>query len=47
VADSGDKIPKEIQATIFDPFICGDESRNTEGSWTWISYNEKLELVKK
>ncbi|MCB2300817.1 sensor histidine kinase [Clostridium tagluense] len=31
VADSGDKIPKEIQTTIFDPFICGDKSRNTEG----------------
>jgi len=31
VADSGDKIPNEIQATIFDPFICGDKSRNTEG----------------
>lgn len=31
VADSGDKIPKEMQVTIFDPFICGDKSRNTEG----------------
>jgi len=31
VADSGDKIPKEMQAKIFDPFICGDKSRNTEG----------------
>jgi signal transduction histidine kinase len=31
VADSGDKIPKEIQSTIFYPFVCGDESRNTEG----------------
>ncbi|KOO52713.1 sensor histidine kinase [Priestia koreensis] len=31
ISDSGQSIPKNMQQTIFEPFICGDESRNTKG----------------
>lgn len=31
VADSGSSIPKELESTLFDPFVCTDESRNSRG----------------
>lgn len=31
VADSGDQIPKELESTLFEPFICDDKSRSFRG----------------
>lgn len=31
VADNGGSIPKELSATLFEPFVCEDKSRNSRG----------------
>lgn len=31
VADNGGPIPKELESTLFEPFVCEDKSRNSRG----------------
>lgn len=43
VADNGPKIPKDLQHTMFDSFVVGDESRNTKnGSGLGLSISKKI-----
>lgn len=43
VADNGEKINDEVKKTIFNPFICGDESRNSkEGSGLGLAITKKI-----
>ena len=43
VADNGEKIEGEMKKTIFNPFICGDESRNSkEGSGLGLAITKKI-----
>jgi signal transduction histidine kinase len=43
VADNGENIADEIKETIFNPFICGDESRNSKaGSGLGLAITKKI-----
>lgn len=43
VADNGEDIDAEMKKTIFNPFICGDESRNSkEGSGLGLAITKKI-----
>lgn len=43
VADNGEKIEGEVKKTIFNPFICADESRNSkEGSGLGLAITKKI-----
>lgn len=42
-ADNGPKIPKDLQNTMFDSFVVGDDSRNTKnGSGLGLSISKKI-----
>lgn len=43
VADSGEAIPDELEAKLFEPFVMGDESRSTKGgSGLGLSVSKKI-----
>lgn len=43
VADNGPKIPKDLQNTMFDSFVVGDDSRNTKnGNGLGLSISKKI-----
>lgn len=43
VADNGIPVPIKLQSQLFEPFICGDESRNTKnGSGLGLSICQKI-----
>lgn len=43
IADDGSGIPEEIAETIFDPFVVGDESRNSkQGSGLGLAITKKI-----
>lgn len=43
IADNGPKIPKDLQTTIFDSFVVGDDSRNTKnGSGLGLSISKRI-----
>ena len=46
VADSGEKIPKELAETMFKPFVCGDDSR-TSGNGNGLGLAISIAIVEK
>lgn len=46
VADTGEQIPESIEQTIFEPFVCGDESR-TSGNGNGLGLAISQVIVRK